>query len=183
MRPLVLTQNTTLDGRADMIGSWFDDQAPGRDAILDEGRRHRATADALLVGRKTFESFRDYWRDFEGDRTGVARYVNEVTKYVVSSSLTDPGWTRTSILRGDVVEQVTALKAQPGRDIVCTGSVSLSHALLRAGLVDEIRLFVYPVIQGAGRPVLPESWRTDRVRLVEVKDLSGVVLQRWGLDA
>ncbi|MGL5911706.1 MAG: dihydrofolate reductase family protein [Phycicoccus sp.] len=85
------------------------------------------------------------------------------------------------MLRGDPVEEVRQLKEAPGRDVVCTGSVILSHALLRVGLVDELRLFVNPVVQGAGRSVLPEGWSLRGARLLEARDLGGVLLQRWAL--
>ena len=73
-----------------------------------------------------------------------------MTKYVISSTLTDPQWENSVILSGPVVEEVAALKDTDGLDIVCTGSVTLTHELVRAGLVDEFRLFVYPVIVGRG---------------------------------
>ncbi|MGL5928477.1 MAG: dihydrofolate reductase family protein [Dermatophilaceae bacterium] len=142
MRRLVLTQNTTLDGRADMLGDWFDDQAAGQDEVNAENARQREAADALLVGRGTFESFRDYWRDLASDRTGVSDYLSQVHKCVVSTTLAEPDWDNTTVLRGDPVDEVRRLREAPGRDIVCTGSVVLSHALLRAGLVHEVRLFV-----------------------------------------
>ncbi|MGL5817987.1 MAG: dihydrofolate reductase family protein [Phycicoccus sp.] len=183
MRRLVLTQNTTLDARADMLGDWFDDQGVGQEEVNAENARQREAADALLVGRHTFESFRDYWRDLAEDRTGVSDYLNRVEKYVVSTTLDDPNWQNTTVLRADPLDEVRQLKEAPGRDIVCTGSVTLSHALLRTGLVDEVRLFVYPVVQGEGRWLFPEGWSLRGGRLQEARDLDGVLLQRWTLAA
>jgi hypothetical protein len=78
-----------------------------------------------------------------------------VQKYVVSSTLTEPGWQHTTVLDGDPVEQVRALEQQPGTDIVVTGSITLCHTLIAAGLVDEYRLFTYPAVQGRGRRLFP----------------------------
>ncbi|NHA66724.1 dihydrofolate reductase family protein [Phycicoccus flavus] len=178
MRTLALTQNTTLDARAEMLGGWFAAQGQNR-AVVVENRRQREESDALLVGRRTFEDLRGYWRDLADDATGVSDHLNGVAKFVVSSTMDEPDWAGTTVLRGDVLEEVRALKAADGADIVCTGSVTLSHALLEAGLVDELRLFTYPVVQGAGRPLFPDGWSLEDAALVEARDLDGVLLQRW----
>jgi dihydrofolate reductase len=104
-----------------------------------------------------------------------------LAKYVVSSTMTDPGWQNSSVLSGDAVEQVEKLKAAPGKDIVLTGSISLAHTLVAAGIVDEYRLFVYPVIQGRGRRLFPDGAATSRLRLVEPPKCfaSGIVLLRY----
>jgi dihydrofolate reductase len=101
-------------------------------------------ADAFLTGRVTFEQFRAYWPHQADDPTGISDYLNRVQKYVVSATLAEPGWEPTAVLRGPLREEITALKSAPGRDIVVTGSITLVHALIAAGLVDEYRLFVYP---------------------------------------
>ena len=110
----------------------------------------------MLLGRLTFESFRGYWPQQTDDTTGVSDYLNRVEKYVVSSTLEEPGWEHTTILRGDLADEVAALKERPGGDIVATGSITLVHALDRTGLVDEYRLFVYPVVLGQGRRLFEE---------------------------
>jgi hypothetical protein len=92
------------------------------------------------VGRNTFEAFREFWPRQTDDPTGVRDYLNAVRKYVVSNTLVEPGWEHTTVLRGNLLEEVQALKAAPGRDIVATGSVQLVQALIAAGLVDEYRL-------------------------------------------
>lgn len=187
MRTLAITQNVTLDGRVEMLGSWFDDQAQGhpdnRD-LMEENQRQDAAADALLVGRRTFADFRGYWRDLDGDTTGISDYLNGVAKHVVSSTLTDPGWAGTTVLSpeepDDLVGQVRALKDQPGKDVVCTGSIRLCHALVTAGLVDEYRLFTYPVVQGAGRRLFPDGHEESGLRLAESHGFrSGIGYQRW----
>ena len=167
MRTLAITQNITVDGAIEMLGDWFTPQGQGDQSdLVEEIRRQDATADAFLCGRQTFTDLRSYWRDLTDDGTGVSDYLNRVDKYVVSSTLEDPEWDHTTILRGDPVEQVRALTDQPGQDIVLTGSITLAHTLIAAGLVDEYRLFVYPVVQGRGRRLFPDGWEAPTLRTV-----------------
>jgi dihydrofolate reductase len=183
MRKLVVTENITLDGVIDMSGGWFDPLARDVDQsdIAEVTAEHRNSADALLVGRNTFEAFRGFWPAQTDDPTGVSDYLNAVQKYVVSSTLTEPGWQHSTVLRGELVEEVRALKQRPGLDIVSTGSIQLVHALIAAGLVDEFRLFVFPVVVGRGTRLF-ESTDT-RLRLVESRPFrSGAVLLRYATD-
>src|ERR687894_2810489 len=179
-RKLVITQNVTLDGSIEMLGDWFNPQGEAdvdNSDLLAELHRQDSTADAFLTGRQTFEDLRGYWPKQEDDPTGITAYLNQVQKYVVSSTLTDPQWQNSTILAGDPVAEVSALKKRPGQDIVVTGSITLCHALIPAGLVDEYRLFVYPVVQGRGRRLFPEGYELDRLRLVEATPFdSGVTL-------
>lgn len=179
MRNLVITQNTTLDGSVEMLDDWFDPLLADDD-LLEESHRQDSEADALLVGRQTFEDFRAYWPKQTQDPTGVAAYLNQVAKYVVSSTLTEPAWHNTVVLDGDAVRAVRALKKQPGKDIVLTGSITLAHAVIGAGLVDEYRLFVYPAVQGRGRSLFPAQAK-PALRLIEAPRSfrSGIVLLRY----
>jgi dihydrofolate reductase len=184
MRSLVVTENMTLDGVIDATGDWFapsgSDAAADIAELLAVQREQREAADALLVGRETFEAFRGYWPNRADDDTGVSAYLDAVDKYVVSSTLAgDLGWDRSHLLRGPLVDEVTALKSAPGKDIVTTGSITLVHALAAAGLVDEYRLFVYPVVLGRGRRLFPDGHATD-LRLVEARPFrSGISLLRY----
>jgi dihydrofolate reductase len=112
MRKLVVTENITLDGVIDMAAGWFDplNEDVDQSDITAATREHQAAADALLVGRTTFELFRGFWPKQTDDPTGVSDYLNAVDKYVVSSTLDDPGWEHSTVLRGPVVEEVKALK-------------------------------------------------------------------------
>lgn len=185
MRRLVVTQNNTLDGSIEMLGDWFDPQGQGDQSdLLEELLRQDSEADGLLVGRRTFTDLRGYWPQQTDDTTGVTDYLNQVQKYVVSSTLTDPGWEPTTILPGDPAEEVRALKKTHGRDIVCTGSIRLTHALIGAGLVDEYRLFVYPAVQGRGRRLFPDGYEASGLRLLESRAFrSGITLQRYAASA
>jgi dihydrofolate reductase len=180
MRKLVITQNITLDGSVEMLDDWFDPQLQDED-LLEESHRQDSQADALLVGRQTFEDFRGYWPKQTDDPTGVTDYLNRVAKYVVSSTMSDPEWQNSTVLTGDPIERTTELKSLPGKDIVLTGSISLAHALIVGGVVDEYRLFVYPAVQGRGRRLFPDGTAIGRLALVEPPKSfrSGITLLRY----
>ena len=186
-RPLVVTENVTLDGVMDLSEGWFtpageeaDADDPGLAAAL---RSQRERADAVLLGRVTFEEFRGYWPRQTDDRTGISDYLNNVSKYVVSQTLRDPDWENTTVLSGPLLDDVDALKARPGGDIVVTGSMTLVAALMAAGRVDEYRLFVYPLVLGRGQRVFEDAKTVPRLRLVEAQPFdSGVVLLRYSTN-
>jgi dihydrofolate reductase len=180
MRKLVVTQNITLDGSIEMLGDWFDPQGQAdQKDLIDEVHRQDSQSDAFLTGRLTFESLRGYWPEQTEDPTGVTQYLNDVHKYVVSSVMNDPQWQNTTVLSGDPVQQVRTLKEQQGRDIVITGSISLCHTLIDAGLVDEYRLFVYPVVQGRGRRLFPDGFELAKLRLLESRTFGDIVYLRY----
>ena len=163
MRRIVITQNITLDGVVDNEQSWFDitvdtEQGEQLAAVTAE---HAAASDGFLVGRTTFEEMRGFWPRQRDDRTGVTEHLNRVQKYVVSTTLDDPQWAGTTILRGreGLASEIRALIDQDGSDIVLTGSITLAHDLLRARLVNELRLFTFPIVLGTGRRLFPEDWK------------------------
>jgi len=183
MRTLAITQNITLDGSIEFVDDWFDPQARGLGDMADlqeEVQRQSAASDTFLTGRQTFEDLRSYWRHRDDDTTGTSAYLDGVAKYVVSSTLTDPGWEHSTVLAGDPVDEVRALKEADGTDIVLTGSITLGHSLIEAGLVDEFRLFAYPVVQGRGRRLFPEGYQADRLELLGTRSFrSGIVLTTY----
>ena len=183
MRTLAVTQNVTVDGSIELLGDWFDPQGHAEvDSadLLEELHRQDRRADAFLTGRRTFQDLRSYWPQQTEDATGISAYLNTVQKYVVSSTMTDPQWQRTTVLSGDPVEQVRALKDRPGQDIVTTGSITLCHTLIEAGLVDEYHLFVYPVVQGRGRRLFPDGYELPRLTLLEATAFrSGITYSRY----
>ena len=189
MRDLIVTENISVDGVIDLSQGWFDPQTQGDSnhsdlmAVLTEQGQ---AADAFLTGRVTFEQLRGYWPLHSDDQTGITDYLNQVQKYVVSATLAEPGWEPTTVLRGPLREEITALKSAPGRDIVVTGSITLVHALIAAGLVDEYRLFVYPVVAGQGARLFGGGGAGGLagLRLAEARPFrSGVVLLRYRSSA
>jgi dihydrofolate reductase len=183
MRTLAITQNVTVDGAIEMLGDWFDPQ--GQDGVdnsdlLEELHRQDSEADGLLVGRRTFEDLRGYWPKQSDDATGITEYLNRVHKYVVSSTMTDPGRENSTVLSGEPIAEVRSLKQRPGKDIVVTGSIILCHALIASGLVDEYRLFVYPVVQGRGRRLFPDGFELPALRLLDAKSFrSGITYSHY----
>jgi dihydrofolate reductase len=178
MRRLVITENMSLDGVIAPMDGWFDPSAQDDDLIA-AGREHRDAADGLLLGRVTYQEFYGYWPHQHDDPTGISDYLNQVRKYVVSGSLHDADWQNSTILRGPVESEVAALKDQPGRDIVVTGSTQLVQALAPSGLVDLYRLFVYPVVQGHGRRLFPPGVRAGLTLANSRSFASGVVLLEY----
>jgi dihydrofolate reductase len=183
MRTLAVTQNITVDGSIEMLGDWFDPEGQadaGNSDLLAELRRQHETADALLAGRRTFEALRGYWPEQTDDPTGISDYLDRVQKYVVSSTMSDPQWQNSTVLSGNPVEDVQVLKERSGQDIVITGSIMLCHTLISAGIVDEYRLFVYPVVQGRGRRLFPEGFELAELRLLEAKSFrNGITYSRY----
>ena len=111
MRTLAITQNITLDGSIEMLGDWFDpaDQDP---QLLEATRRQSEHADAMLLGRQTFEDFRGYWPQQTDDQTGITDELNQIQKYVVSSTMTDPQWRNSTVLTGDWIARVRESKGR-----------------------------------------------------------------------
>lgn len=185
-RQLVITQNITLDGVVEATDDWFG-PADGDDGtdMLDLVRQHMAGEAGFLVGRQTFEDMRGFWPAQTGDTTGVTAHLNEVTKYVVSSTLTDPQWEPTTVLRGGdgLVKEIGEVLADgPDGDVGVTGSIRLCHDLLAAGLVDELRLFVFPVVVGGGRRLYPDGVALRSLSLAESRTFrSGVTFLRYRL--
>ncbi|SDC58559.1 Dihydrofolate reductase [Geodermatophilus telluris] len=157
MGRLVVTQDTTLDGVVEVVDDWFAVQDPAQDDQLAVVREHMAAQEVFLVGRRTFEDLRGYWPRQTGDTTGIAAHLDAVEKAVVSRTLADPGWARTTVLAGDPVDEVRRLVAARDGEVGVTGSITLCHALIGAGLVDEYRLFLVPRVVGRGRRLFPDG--------------------------
>ncbi len=179
-RRLVVTENITVNGVVEFIDDWFDpadqDDADDLFAVM---RDQMAREEALLLGRKTFEDFRGYWPLQADDASGSTEHLNRVPKYVASSTMTDPAWSNSTLLSGRLEDEVAALKGQGDRgELGVTGSISVVHALMRADLVDEYRLFVYPVLSSRGRNLMPDDMTVQGLALTECTPFrSGIVLQ------
>jgi dihydrofolate reductase len=186
MRKLAVTENITLDGVIDATEGWF---APAGSEEVDQSdlnevlREQAAAADAVLFGRVTFEQMRGYWPQQTDDETGVTEYLNNVQKYVVSSTMKEPEWQRSTVLSGDVGDNVRELKSRQGKDIVVTGSITLVRELIALGLVDEYRLFVYPVVLGRRARLFEGATNVPKLKLLDSRQFrSGVVLTRYSTN-
>jgi dihydrofolate reductase len=144
-------------------GGWF---VPHMDeAFMQQAADWLAEADGLLLGRRTYEEFAAAWPNMPDPDEPMVRTMNGLPKYVASNTLTEATWAPTTILSGDVEAKVAELKQQPGRDLQIHGSARLGHSLLAAGLVDELRLVIAPVVVGTGRRLFPEGGAPVGLRL------------------
>lgn len=200
MRTLIASEFVTLDGVMESPGGepghlhtgWAIDYMDAEIAAckLEELRE----ADALLLGRVTYESFAGAWpdrggsepqvdeafRDIGGIVVAMANRLNSMPKHLVSSTLRKPTWNNTHLLAGDVTAAVTRLKANDGGPILLNGSRRLLHALIERDMVDEYRLMVFPVTVGSGDRIFPATTRKMALELVDLRGFaSGVVLQTY----
>jgi dihydrofolate reductase len=171
MGKIVISENVTIDGVVQdptgddgfARGGWFNeigDVDRQGWAEVETGEAQRA--DALLLGRRTYDYLAARWPQ----RTGVwADRLNSMPKYVVSSTLVDPEWTNSTVLTGDVVNEVTKLKERLDGEIVLNGSGRLARTLIEHDLVDELRLMVYPFVLGSGERLFPETRDRTAMRL------------------
>jgi dihydrofolate reductase len=165
-RRLLVTEFVSLDGVAEDPRWTFP---YWNDAIAAFKQEETDRCDALLLGRVTYEQFAQAWPHRKDD-PGAA-YFNGVRKHVVSTTRTEDIWQNATFLPGDLRKAIGALKAAPGRDIAVHGSITLARTLLREGLVDELRLLVYPLVLGKGRRLfdgpLPGNFQLIRAEALE----------------
>ncbi len=174
---LVVTEYISLDGvveNPEWIGPYFDDDF--MKFKLDE----LLAADALLMGRGTYEYFAPVWvtgepvEDSPG-QDGFADRVHSLPKYIVSTTLNGTPWNNSQIIGADVVEEVARLKQQPGQDLLVAGSAQLVHTLMQHSLVDEVRFLMYPVVVGQGDRFFRDG-ASGSLKLIESRAFStGVV--------
>jgi dihydrofolate reductase len=149
MRKVVAFEFLSLDGVAEAPDRFFT----AWDDVVDEsGTALIATQDAVLLGRRSYEEWAEFWPS--SDIEPFATFINGVAKYVATSAPLDREWTNTTVIEGDLVEFVRDLKDRPGGDIGVHASISVAQTLLAAGVVDELRLAIAPVIVGSGRRLL-----------------------------
>jgi dihydrofolate reductase len=183
MARIVVTEFVSIDGVMEapggepgyLHGGWAMPFMGADEASFKLGEVRDAQAHVL--GRVTYESFAGAWPTRTGE---FADKINAMPKYVVSSTLRNPTWNNTHVLRGDVAEEVGRLKQRESGVLLVAGSRMLVHALLEHGLVDEIRLMVFPVVLGSGRRIFPETPRKTVLRLTDVHRFnSGVLVQTY----
>jgi dihydrofolate reductase len=182
MGKLVVSEFVTLDGVMEdpggaeglERGGWafrFERGAEGDKFKLDEVM----AADALLLGRKTYEGFAAAWPE-RTDEVGFADKMNSMPKFVVSTTLRDPSWNNTTVLGGDVVDEVARLKDRFDGDVLVYGSAQLAQALLAAGQIDELVLMVFPVVLGQGKRLFADGASAETpFDVVDVKETGAVV--------
>ena len=179
MRRVVNSTNVSLDGLIGRMELWHFDYVDEEMSTIVA--KDLAACDALLMGRATYDVFAQAWPARTGDP--VADKFNAMKKYVASTTLTDPEWNNTTVIEGDLAEAVAKLKEQPGQDIMVYGIGPVTRTLLDNDLLDDLRLWVHPVLVGTGEPgdMLFGEVATTKLDLVDVKALSsGVALLTYG---
>jgi dihydrofolate reductase len=170
-------QNVSLDGVVQdpdgaegfELGGWFrefggEDLAAWNQVALEEA----VGAEAWLLGRRSYEFFGIRWRPRSGE---LADRLNSMPKYVVSSTLEDPEWSNSIVLKGDVVSEISKLKHELDGDIVVPASFQLGRTLIEHDLVDELRLVVFPVVLGAGERLFGDTGAKKPMRLVDSRTI------------
>jgi dihydrofolate reductase len=143
-----------------------------------------AEADAMLLGRVTYQEFASYWPGVSSEDQPFADHMNNTPKFVVSTTLEEPlEWQNSTLIQENVAEEIAKLKQQPGKNIGITGSATLVRSLLRDGLLDELGLLVHPIVVGSGRPLFEEGGDQKELKLVDSKAFStGVVYLTYQPD-
>ena len=162
MRRVIVSTYVTLDGIMEAPEKWslqfFNEEA------AEYAREQLFASDALLLGRETYEGFAAAWPSMT-DEEGFADRMNGLPKYVVSTTLEEAEWNNSTLIGGNVAEEVSELKRQPGRDILVYGSADLMRTLMRHDLVDEYRFWVQPVVVGSGKRLFGEGGEAKELRL------------------
>jgi dihydrofolate reductase len=199
VRKLIVVEYVSLDGVIQAPGHAAEDVAGGfaqggwTGPFMPDHRRYNTelyqTAGAFLLGRLTYQIFAASWPKVTDPDDQIARALNGLPKYVASTTLDAAGWQPTTVLKGDLAEQVATLKAAPGRPILVVGSSGLAQSLLGHGLVDEYQLWLHPVVLGGGKRLFRDGGPPATLRLVDSRTTtSGLVIltyqtQQRGADA
>ena len=188
MRNVVVSVYTTLNGVMSPV-DW-----PFPYTSEDRGRYARDllfASDALLMGRETYEGFAAVWptrtaADAGPGEEGFIERINSMPKYVVSTTLNEVTWNNSHLISGDVVEEVARMKQQPGQNILIFGAGPLAHTLLQHGLIDEVRVWIYPVIAAvteSTKRLFDDASDIPTLKLAATKAFSsGIVVQEYLLD-
>ena len=177
MGKIVISENVTLDGviqdpagvEGFSLGGWVGRIGDrGRDEAAKVALDEAMGAEVMLWGRRTYEFFAARWPSRSGP---LADRLNSLPKYIVSSTLEAPAWNNTTVLKGDVIDEVSKLKQEIDGEIVVAASFQLWHTLMEHDLVDELRLMIYPVVLGAGERLFGETSDKKSMRLLDTRTI------------
>jgi dihydrofolate reductase len=175
MRKVVAWELVALDGVMEAPEKWSfqfhnDEMAEAQGAGM-------AAADAMLLGRVTYQEFASYWPYQDSADQPFTDYLNNTPKFVVSTILEAPlEWQNSTLIKGNVAEEIAKLKRQPGKDIAIVGSGTLVRSLLQDGLLDELQLMVHPIVVGSGKRLFEDGDDRKPLELVDSKTFSTDVL-------
>lgn len=187
MRKLILEEWMSLDGyvtdKNDQL-DFFTNLTPEQNTYSDNDQlKFLETVDTILLGRKTYELFVDFWPNATTDQEVIADRLNEIDKLVYSATLSKAPWGKfkeAGIISGDVVNTIRELKAKPGKNIVLWGSISLAQALMKENLIDEYHIQLCPVVTGGGRSLFTNKMNLNDLRLLETRNYNtGVVFLNY----
>ena len=173
MRKVVAVELVSVDGVMGSPEEWAFSYS--NEEMEEANASGMAASDALLLGRVTYEGLAAFWPN-QPDGTPMVDYINSVRKYVVSTTLEEVEWNNSTLIKGNVVEEITRLKRQPGKDITSIGSGVLVRSLLRDGLLDELRLMIHPVVMGSGKRLFEDGGDGKDLELVDSKTFGTGVL-------
>lgn len=187
MRKLIVSMNLTLDGLmsgAECELDWhFKCWTPEMGETLCE---QLSRADTILLGRVTYQAMAKYWPlkvadpSLQGEDFAFADMMNHYTKIVFSNTLAKPAWNNSTVIKGNVEDEITALKKLPGRDVIVYGSGKLVSALMHGGLVDDYQLWVHPVVLGKGKPLFSNLNKKHEMTFHGTRTFrSGVILMQY----
>jgi dihydrofolate reductase len=174
VRKVVAVELVSVDGVIEAPEEWAFSYS--NDEMEEANASGMAASDALLLGRVTYEALAAFWPHQPGG-TPMVDYINSVRKFVVSETLEEPlEWNNSTLIEGNVAEEITQLKRQPGKDITILGSGVLVRSLLRDGLLDELKLIVHPIVLGGGKRLFEEGGDQKALELVDSKTFGTGVL-------
>jgi dihydrofolate reductase len=172
MRKITAGLFISLDGVVESPEKWHFPYL--NDEMMEVIGSGMATSDAMLLGRVTYQDFAAYWPTSTDEP--IASHMNNTPKYVVSTTLEQAEWSNSTLIKGNVVEELTRLKQQPGKNIQIVGSPTLVRSLLQADVLDELGLLLHPVVVGSGKRLFTDGGDLKRLKLVDAKTFSTGVL-------
>jgi dihydrofolate reductase len=174
VRKVVAVELVSVDGVIEAPEEWAFSYS--NEEMEEANASGMAASDALLLGRVTYDALAAFWPHQPGG-TPMVDYINSVPKFVVSETLEEPlEWNNSTLIEGNVAEEITQLKRQPGKDITILGSGVLVRSLLRNGLLDELKLMVHPIVLGGGKRLFEEGGDQKALELVDSKTFGTGVL-------
>jgi dihydrofolate reductase len=175
VRKVVASELVSLDGVMEKPEEWSFFYS--NDEMEEANAAGMASSDAMLLGRVTYEEFAAFWPYQDRTEQPYTDYLNDTPKYVVSRTLDEPlEWQNSTLIKGNVTDEVSRLKEQPGKDIGIVGSGALVRSLLAEDLLDDLRLMVHPIVLGRGKRLFEEGGDQKALELVDSKTFTTGVL-------
>ena len=175
MRKVVAVELVSVDGVMEAPEEWAFSYS--NDEMEEANAAGMAASDAMLLGGVTYQEFASYWPYQNSAEQPFTDYLNNTPKFVVSTTLEEPlEWQNSTLIKGNVAEEIARLKQQPGKNITILGSATLVRSLLRDGLLDELGLMVFPVVLGTGKRLFEDGGDQKALNLVDSKTFATGVL-------